>query len=96
MKNLAKKIQKTRLFSDPQRVELLVLLESANEADKRKLEAVIDEFDSSYAAAMAKHSAKMQSLLGHAVKDMDEHEKAINAEAIAEMKVGLALLTPSA
>lgn len=94
MKNLSKKIQKTRLFSDPQKLELLVGLESASEADKKKLEAGIDAFDAAYAKAVVKHGAQIQSVLGHAEKDMSEDEKVRNAEAIAEINIGLALMTP--
>jgi hypothetical protein len=89
------KIQKTRLFSDAQKVELLVELEHASEADVQKLEAGIDAFDAAYAKAVAKHGAQIHSVLGHAVKDMDEEEKKKNSEAIEEIKLGLAFLTPT-
>lgn len=95
MPSLTKKIQKTRLFSDPQKVDLLVKLEEASEADKRKLEAGIDTFDREYERAVKKHSAQIQSILGHAVKDMSEEERKANQDAIDEIKLGLAFLEPA-
>lgn len=92
MQNLNKKIQATRLFSDPQKVDLLVKLEDASEEDKKKLEAGIDAFDQAYAKAVVKHSAQIRSILGHAVKDMPEEEKKLNQDAIDELKLGLAFL----
>ena len=94
MKSLTKKIQKTRLFSDAQKVELLVKLEEASEVDKKKLEAGIDTFDREYTLAMTKHKAQIQSILGHALKDMSEEEKKSNQDAIDEIKLGLAFLDP--
>lgn len=94
MKNLTKKIQKTRLFSDPQKIDLLVKLEDASAEDKRKLEAGIDTFDREYARAVTKHTAQIQSILGHAVKDMSEEERRDNQDAIDEIKLGLAFLDP--
>lgn len=94
MQSLCKKIQKTRLFSDPQKVDLLVALEDASEADKQKLEAGIDAFDREYARSVKKHSAQIQSIIGHAVKDMTEEERKLNQDAIDEIKLGLAFLSP--
>lgn len=94
LKSLTKKIQDTRLFSDAQKVELYVQMESANAEDKKKLEEGIDAFDTEYAKAVAKHTAQIQSVLGHAVKDMSEEEKELNSEAINTIKLGLAFLEP--
>jgi len=91
--SLCKKIQVTRLFSDPQKVDLLVALEEASEADKKKLEAGIDAFDREYERSVKKHSAQIQSIIGHAVKDMSEEERKRNQDAIDEIKLGLAFLT---
>ncbi len=95
LKNLARKIRDTRLFSDPQKVELLVILEEASAEDKKKLEAGIDAFDREYKAAVVKHTAQIRSLLGHALKDMTEEERKLNQDAIDELKMGLTLLTPA-
>jgi len=89
---IAKKIRDTKLFSDSQKVDLLVALEEASEADKNKLEAGIDAFDREYARAVKKHSAQIQSIIGHAVKDMTEEERKLNQDAIDEIKLGLAFL----
>lgn len=94
MQNLCKKIQATRFFSDAQKVDLLVALNDASEADKKKLEAGIDVFDREYEKSVKKHSAQIQSILGHAVKDMTEEERKLNQDAIDEIKLGLAFLTP--
>lgn len=94
MQNLSKKIQQTRLFSDPQKVEIFVALETATDEDKKKLEAGIDAFDHAYAKTVAKHRVQIESILGTAMKDMTEEEKKLNGDAIQEMKLGLAFLTP--
>lgn len=90
---IAKKIQKTKLFSDSQKVDIFVALEGASEADKQKLEAGIDAFDREYERSVKKHSAQIQSIIGHAVKDMSEEERKQNQDAIDEIKLGLAFLT---
>ncbi len=94
MQNLCKKIQATKLFSDAQKVDLLVAVNEASAEDKQKLEEGIDAFDAAYATAVAKHSAQIQSLLGHVVKDMSEEAKVLNQDAIEEIKLGLAFLSP--
>ena len=93
LKQLRNKIQTTRLFSDPQKVELLVKLEDASEEDQKKLEAGIDVFDREYGKRMAKRKAEMQALLGEMVEDMTEEDAKLNQEAISEIVVGLGLLT---
>lgn len=94
LKNLAKKIRDTRLFSDPQKVEILAMLEEASAEDKQKLEAGIDLFDREYEKAVKKHTAQIESILGHAIQDMSEEERKLNQDAIDELKLGLALLQP--
>ncbi len=76
-------------------MELLTLLEESSEADKKKLEAGIDAFDREYEKAVKKHTAQVQSVLGHALKDMSPDEREANQDAIDEIKLGLSLLTPS-
>jgi len=92
LKQVRTKIQKTRLFSDFQKIELLVKLEEASEEDQKKLEAGIDVFNREYETRMAKRKEEMQALLGEMVEDMTEDEARLNQEAIAEIVVGLNLL----
>jgi hypothetical protein len=92
LQNLCKKIQATRLFSDAQKIELLVLLWDASEADKKKLEAGIDAFDAQYEKAVAKGRQKIKSVLGHVEKDMNPAEKAENQAALDQLSLGLAFL----
>ncbi len=92
LKQLRNKIQKTRLFSDPQKIDLLVKLEDASEADQQKLEAGIDVFDREYEKRMAKRKEEMQVLLGDMVEDMTDEEAKVNQKAIAEIVVGMSLL----
>lgn len=92
VQSLCKKIQGTRLFSDSQKVDLLVALEEASEADKQKLEAGIDAFEREYERSVKQHSAQIQSIIGHAVKDMTEDERKKNQDAMDEIKLGLAFL----
>lgn len=93
LKQVRNKIAQTRLFSDAQKVELLVKLDDASETDQKKLEAGIDVFDREYEKRMAKRKAEMQALLGEMVDGMTDEEAKHNQEAIAEMVVGLGLLT---
>lgn len=95
MKNLTKKLKNTRLFSDAQKVALFVMLDEASAEDKKKLEAGIDVFDHEYAKAVKKHTAQIEAILGHAIKDMSEEERKLNQDALDELKLGLALLQPS-
>lgn len=93
LKQVRKKIQQTRLFSDAQKVELLVRLDDASETDQKKLEAGIDVFDREYEKRMAKRKEEMHALLGEMVETMTDDEAKANQESIAEMVVGLGLLT---
>ncbi len=90
-----RKIQKTRLFSDPQKVELLVKLEGASDEDVRKLEEGIDAFDREYGKAMEKRGAEIRERLAAILKDMPEDERNKNQEAIDEVLMGTALLKPA-
>lgn len=93
LKQVRTKIEKTRLFSDPQKIELFVKLDEANEEDQKKLEAGIDIFDREYEKRMAKRKKEMHTLLGEMVEDMTEEEAKLNQDAIAEIVVGMGLLT---
>lgn len=91
---IREKIKNTRLFSDAQKVELLVALDDASPAEVKKLEAGIDTFEREYAKTVKKHTAQIRSILGHAVKGMSKEEKQMNQDAIDEIQIGLSLLTP--
>ncbi len=71
---------------------MLVLLWDASEADKKKLEAGIDAFDAKYTEAVATGTQKIKSVLGHALKDMTDEEKAENQDALDQLSLGLAFL----
>ncbi|MEK7577694.1 MAG: hypothetical protein AAB492_03730 [Patescibacteria group bacterium] len=93
LKQLRNTIQTTRLFSDAQKVDLLVKLDEASLEDQTKLEAGIDVFDREYEKRMAKRKEEMQALLGEMVEGMTEEEATLNQQAIAEIVVGMGLLT---
>lgn len=88
-----RKIQATKLFTDAQKVELLVLLADAGDDDKAKLEAGIDAFDTQYAAAITKHTQQIQSILGHVLKDASPEEHKAQEEALQIINTGLGLLS---
>lgn len=71
------------------------MLEESSSDDKKKLEEGIDVFDREYSRAVNKHTAQIESILGHAIKDMSEEERKMNQDALDELKLGLALLTPA-
>lgn len=89
-----KKIQKTRLFSDAQKVQLLVQLADASEEDKWKLEAGIDAFDKEYKEAMEKRGEEILELLTTIMNDMPEEERKKNQDTIDEIVMGTAILQP--
>lgn len=95
MKNLCKKIQNTRLFSDAQKVKLLVILDDAGKEDVAKLEEGIDTFDREYAKVVVKRGQEIRALLTTIMKDMPEEERKKNQDAIDEMAMGLSLLQPA-
>ncbi|GEM_PF-709709 len=89
-----KKIQATRLFSDAQKVQLLVQLTDASEDDKKKLEEGIDAFDREYKEAMGKRGEEILELLTMIMKDMPEEERKKNQDTIDEIVMGTAILQP--
>lgn len=89
-----KKIQATRLFSDAQKVQLLVQLADASEEDKAKLEEGIDAFDREYKEAMGKRGEEILELLTTIMKDMPEEERKKNQDTIDEIVMGTAILQP--
>lgn len=91
---LSKKIQNTRLFSEAQKVDLLVKLNEASAEDIRKLEAGIDVFDREYKEAIEKRSREILELLGELLKGKSSEEKKKYQDAVDEMVMGMALLQP--
>lgn len=92
MPNLCKKIQATRLFSDPQKVDLLAMLEDASSDDKKKLEEGIDTFDKEYARNMEKRREEVEALLATIKESMSEEDQRRNQDAIDEIRMGLDFL----
>lgn len=88
-----RKIQATKLFTDAQKVDILVTLAEASDEDKAKLEAGIDAFDQQYVSSIAKHAQQIRSVLGHATKDMSDEEKAQHEAALRTVDVGLGILS---
>ena len=89
-----KKIQATRLFSDAQKVQLLVQLADASQEDKQKLEEGIDAFDREYTDTMGKRGEEILELLTTIMKDMPEEERKKNQDTIDEIVMGTAILQP--
>lgn len=90
---IKKKIRNTKLFTDAQKVELLVGLEEITPAEKRQLEEVIDVFDAQYRQAVEKHVQQIRSLLGHLTKHMTNEQKKKYQDTLDEIKLGLSLLS---
>ena len=68
-------------------------LDDASEIDQKKLEAGIEVFDREYEKRMGRRKDEMQVLLGDMVENMTNEEAKLNQEAIAEIVLGLRLLT---
>lgn len=92
MENLCNKVKSTKLFTDAQKVDILVALPSSSPEDQKKLEAGIDLFDSAYTQLIDRYTAQIQSVLGHIEKDASS-EDVDTQIAIEEMKLGLDLLS---
>lgn len=90
-----KKIQATRLFSDAQKVDLLVHLADASEEDVHKLEEGIDAFDREYKASMEKRGEEILELLTSLTKDMSDDELKKNQDTIDDIVMGAAILQPA-
>ena len=80
------------MFSDAQKVSLLVQLADASEEDKRKLEEGIDAFDREYKATMEKRGEEVLELLTTIMKDMPEEERKKNQDTIDDIVMGTAIL----
>lgn len=87
-----KKIQQTRLFSDAQKVSLLVRLADASEEDTRKLGEGIDAFDREYKASMEKRGEEILELITTLMKDMSEEDRKKNQDTIDDIVMGTAIL----
>ena len=95
LKQVSDKIQHTRLFSDAQKVKLLVLLSDASDEDRKKLAEGIDAFDREYKASMEKRSQEVVDLLTTIMKDMPMNEREKHQDAIDDIFIGTALLQPA-
>jgi predicted outer membrane protein len=95
LKAVSKKLQKTRLFSDGQKVDLFVKLAEASDEDIAKLEEGIDAFDRAYEKAMNRRSKEALKALETVLSDMSPEEKQRNQDTIDEIVMGIALLQPS-
>lgn len=90
---IRKKIHDTKLFTDAQKVELLVGLDEITASEKRQLEESIDTFDLEYRQAVDKHTQQVRSLLGHLTKHMTDEQKKKHQDTLDEIELGLSLLS---
>lgn len=88
-----KKIQKTRLFSDAEKIELLVRLDELTADDQRVLEETIDGFDATYVASVGALKDGVQHGLAALNQDLSEEEKAQTKDAVMATQLGLGLLS---
>lgn len=89
---IRKKIQSTRLFSDPQKIELLVRLENASDEDVRRLEEGIDAFDAAYNTALAMQGQRIKTILDDITAGASADDLRRNQSAIDEVRMGMTLL----
>lgn len=94
LKQVSDKIQHTRVFTDAQKVKLLVELVDASQEDIEKLGDGIDAFDREYKISMEKQSREIIGLLTSIMKDMPEDERRKNQDAVDDIIMGTALLQP--
>jgi len=90
---IRKKIQATRLFSDTQKIELLVKLAEASQEDKKKLEEGIDVFDATYGKAVEKHAQQVRSIIGHLRTELSPDERAQQEEVLDAIDLGFDILS---
>jgi len=89
---LKKKIQHTRLFSDVEKIELLVKLDELSDGDRNVLEETIDGFDAKYTASVGSLTDHINKGLTSLDQSLSEEEKAQMEEATLAVKVGLGML----
>lgn len=89
---LKRKIQHTRLFSDTEKIELLVRLDELSAEDRRALEETIDGFDTNYAASVDALKDDVQKGFTALNQDVSEEEKAQMKDAVMATQLGLWLL----
>lgn len=89
---LKRKIQHTRLFSDTEKIELLVLLDELSAEDRRALEETIDGFDAKYVSSAGALKDDVQKGLTALNHDLSEEEKVQMEDAVMATQLGLWLL----
>lgn len=89
---LKKKIQYTRLFSDVEKIELLVRLDELSGGDRNVLEETIDGFDAKYTASVGSLAHDIDKGLTSLDQSLSEEEKAQIGDATLAVKAGLGML----
>lgn len=87
-----KKIQHTRLFSDTEKIELLVRFDELSDSDRLALEEAIDGFDATYTTSVASLTHDIDRGIASLDQELSEQEKAQIADAALVVKAGLGML----
>lgn len=87
-----KKIQHTRLFSDTEKIELLVRLDKLPDSDRLALEEAIDGFDAKYTTSVHTLTDSIDKGITSLDRELSEQEKAQIADAALVVKAGLGML----
>lgn len=87
-----KKIQHTRLFSDTEKIELLVRLDELSGSDLLATEEAIDGFDAKYTTSVYTLTDSIDKGITSLDHNLSEQEKAQMADAALVVKAGLGIL----
>lgn len=72
--SLKGKIQSTRLFSDAEKIAILVRLEEFSEDEVKKFEGIIDVYDRKHSQLVARLKTEVETSLGSLDPDQDSQE----------------------
>lgn len=95
MNQLKQKIQATALFTPQEKIDILVAVETFSDADKTKLEAIIDEYDAKYKTITQTFKTNMLGELDGIVKDAKPEDKDRITASAEKIKSGLNAVIPS-
>lgn len=89
MEQLKHKIQNTNLFSDEDKIAILVAIDTYEESDRTKLEAIIDEFDAAQKTAVSEYKKSVDMVLNSVVEKAKPLDKKRFQSAAGSIRQGV-------
>lgn len=92
MHSLKQKIKETTLFSDEDKIAILAAVDTYPAEDAKRLEAIVDEFDATYRAAVSEYKSSVYDVLDDVVTKANPQDKQRFQAAAATIRSGIDLL----